>query len=264
MALRSGTSRTRTQDRLSAAGDWADDWSEPEKPQRDWKKLFLIVGLAALSWVATYVGMLELIESNLGDLPFIHKIIIGFSVAMLMTMVIWLLDKMFSPIDWFTKACYIGGYLFLSIISVGFGFGFYWKVLESRGEASRSAESAIAQVQSSLYAASTRLEQLQSTLAQLTTDVHREGGGGARQRQVLPQQRARRRAAPQDARRGRRPLQVRLRLRQGRASPRSRATWRRSMPSCQDRRGRPGRSSTPRPATATSSCAGSAASSTSP
>ena len=42
MALRSGTSRTRTQDRLSAAGDWADDWSEPEKPQRDWKKLFLI------------------------------------------------------------------------------------------------------------------------------------------------------------------------------------------------------------------------------
>ena len=60
-----------------------------------------------------------------------------------MTMIIWLLDKMFSPTDAFTKACYIAGYLFLSIISVGFGFGFYWKVLESRGEASRSAESAI-------------------------------------------------------------------------------------------------------------------------
>jgi hypothetical protein len=169
MALRSGTSRTRTQDRLSVAEDWANDWSEPEKPQRDWKKLFLIVGLAALSWVATYVGMLELVKSNMGDLPLVHKIIIGFSVAMLMTMVVWLLDQMFSPIDWFTRLSYVAGYIFLTIISVGFGFGFYWKVLESRAEASRSAESAVGQVQSSLHGASTRLEQLQSTLVQLST-----------------------------------------------------------------------------------------------
>jgi hypothetical protein len=168
MALRSRTSRIRTQDRLSAAGDWADDWSEPEKPQRDWKKLFLVAGLAALSWVATYVGMLELIKSNMGDLPLVHKIIIGFSVAMLMTMVVWLLDQMFSPIDWFTKLSYVCGYIFLTIISVGFGFGFYWKVLESRAEASRSAESAVGQVQSSLHGASTRLEQLQGTLVQLS------------------------------------------------------------------------------------------------
>ena len=142
---------------------------EDDGSHRDPKRLFLVIGLGVLSWVATYVGMLELIESNLGDLPFIHKIIVGFSVAMLMTMIIWLLDKMFSPTDAFTKACYIAGYLFLSIISVGFGFGFYWKVLESRGEASRSAESAITQVQTALFAASTRLEQLQSTLDALTT-----------------------------------------------------------------------------------------------
>ena len=58
--------------------------------------------------------------------------------------------------------------MFLSIISIGFGFGFYWKVLESHGEASRSAESAVGQVQGSLHAASTRLEQLQGTLIQLT------------------------------------------------------------------------------------------------
>ena len=139
MAPRLRTSRTVTQDRSIAAGGWTDDWSEPERPQRDWKKLFLIVGLAGLSWVATYVGMLELIKSNMGDLPLVHKIIIGFSVAMLMTMVVWLLDQMFSPIDWFTKLAYVCGYIFLTIISVGFGFGFYWKVLESRAEAARSA-----------------------------------------------------------------------------------------------------------------------------
>ncbi len=59
--------------------------------------------------------------------------------------------------------------MFLTIISVGFGFGFYWKVLESRSESSRSAESAVSQVQNSLHAASTRLEQLNATLVQLAT-----------------------------------------------------------------------------------------------
>lgn len=139
-----------------------------DKQERDWKRTVLIVGLGALSWVATYVGMLELIEANMGDLPIIHKLIIGFSVAMLMTMIIWLLDQMFKPHPFSTKVAYAAGYIFLSLISVGFGFGFYWKVLESRGEASRSAESAVTQVQNSLHAASTRLEQLQSTLVQLT------------------------------------------------------------------------------------------------
>jgi hypothetical protein len=141
----------------------APDYSQP----RDLKKLVLIVGLGTLSWVATYVGMLELIEANMGDLPLVHKLIIGFSVAMLMTMIVWLLDQMFAPIGFATRLAYIAGYIFLSIISVGFGFGFYWKVLESRAESSRSAESAVTAVQSSLNAASTRLEQLNATLIQL-------------------------------------------------------------------------------------------------
>lgn len=130
--------------------------------------MVLIFGLGTLSWVATYVGMLELIEANMGDLPLIHRIIVGFSVAMLMTMIIWLLDQLFRPQPLTTKLFYASGYIFLSLISIGFGFGFYWKVLESRGEASRSAESAVSQVQNSLHGASTRLAQLQATLTQLT------------------------------------------------------------------------------------------------
>jgi hypothetical protein len=91
-----------------------------------------------------------------------------FSVAMLMIMIVWLLDQIFSEIGWTTRILYVSGYLLLTAISVGFGFGFYWKVLESRGEASRSAESAVGQVQNSLHAGVTRLEQLQSTLTSLT------------------------------------------------------------------------------------------------
>ena len=140
----------------------------PHKPPRDWKRLILIIGLGTLSWVATYVGMLELIEANMGDLPLVHRIIVGFSVAMLMTMIVWLLDQLFRPQPFTTKLFYAAGYVFLSLISIGFGFGFYWKVLESRGEATRSAEGAVSQVQNSLHGAETRLEQLQATLMQLT------------------------------------------------------------------------------------------------
>ena len=171
MAFMSGASKTRARapsESLSVPLDRTEEWDEPEKPRRDWTKFILILGLASLSWVATYVGMLELIQSNMGSLPITHKVIIGFSVAMLMTMIVWLLDQLFAPLDWFTKGAYVGGYVFLTIISIGFGFGFYWKVLESRSEAARSAESAVGQVQSSLHAASTRLEQLQSTLVELS------------------------------------------------------------------------------------------------
>src|SRR5262245_15798500 len=150
---------------VSAAGHWLD----VEKPAPDFKRLLLLIGLGGLSWVATYVGMLELIQANLGDLPLTHKVIVGFSCAMLIVMFVCLLDRMFGPVRAGTRLSYIAGYLFLSIISVGFGFGFYWKVLESHGVSSRSAESAITQVQSDLFAAATRLEQLQSTLDQLTT-----------------------------------------------------------------------------------------------
>lgn len=143
-----------------------DETSE-QKPKRDIKKTFLVAGLAILSWVATFVGMLELIEANMGDLPIMHKIIIGFSVAMLMTMVVWLLDQLFQPIGFMTRLAYTGGYIFLSIISIGFGFGFYWKVLESRGEGTRGAETAIASVQAPLQTAAARLESLQTTLVRL-------------------------------------------------------------------------------------------------
>jgi hypothetical protein len=156
---------------------------EPEShPPRDLKKLILIIGLGTLSWVATYVGMLELIQANMGDLPLIHKLIVGFSVAMLMMMIVWLLDQMFQPVGFATRLAYVAGYLFLSLISVGFGFGFYWKVLESRSESSRSAELAVTGVQTSLNVGSTRLEQLNATLLQVAelskrkADIERDKG----------------------------------------------------------------------------------------
>jgi hypothetical protein len=162
------TEDTARRPRAAADPSGDDGWDRVPAPQRDWKKTVLVAGLGVLSWVATYIGMLELIEANMGELPLVHKAVIAFSVGMLMIMIIWLLDQLFSPISLVTRTLYLAGYLFLTVISVGFGFGFYWKVLESRSEASRSAESAGGQVQGSLLAASSRLEQLQGTLDTLT------------------------------------------------------------------------------------------------
>ncbi|MGZ8400663.1 MAG: hypothetical protein ACXWVI_05140 [Methyloceanibacter sp.] len=137
------------------------------------KKIFLIVCLAGLSWFATYVGMLELIAANTGEVSLAHKIAIGFAVATLMLMILYILDALFSPISWWLRVLYIFGYVLLTLISVGFGFGFYWKVLESRGEATRSAEAAIGQVQRALEESKTRIAQLGATLDTLTV-VSRE------------------------------------------------------------------------------------------
>ncbi len=131
-------------------------------------KFLLILGLGFLSWLATYTGILELIIANSGDMSFSYRIAIAFAVAMLMLMIIYLLDSLFSPLRWWLRLLYLTGYLFLTLISVGFGFGFYWKFLESRAEATRSAESAVGQVQTSLQTGQTRLEQLLTTLTTLT------------------------------------------------------------------------------------------------
>jgi hypothetical protein len=145
------------------------------------KKIFLVVCLAGLSWYATYTGMLELIRANTGDVPFVHQIAIGFAVAMLMLMVLYILDALFSPISWWLRLLYILGYVSLTLISIGFSFGFFWKVLESRGEAPRSAEAATGQVQRTLEEGKARIAQLGSTLDTLT-GVSREKEAEERER----------------------------------------------------------------------------------
>jgi hypothetical protein len=141
---------------------------DEKKTPIDIKKVLLIIGLGTLSWVSTYSGLLELITANSGDIGFTYKLAIGFAVAMLMLMIVYILDQLFAPLNWALRTIFVFGYLFLTLISIGFGFGFYWKFLESRSEATRSAESAVGQVQGSLQAGQSRLEQLESTLTTLT------------------------------------------------------------------------------------------------
>jgi hypothetical protein len=145
------------------------------------KTLLLVAGLGALSWIATYVGMVELIAANMGALPLSAKITVGCSVTLLTLTIIYLLDTMFSPIHGLSRACVAAGYLLLSILSVSFGFAFYCKMLENRSLAFRAASSVI-QAQTSLFGAAMRLKRLEEALLSLSAtamqkaDIERSSG----------------------------------------------------------------------------------------
>ena len=154
-----------------------------------WKSILLIIGLTTLSWISTYTGMLELITANAGQISMMIMVAVGFAVAILQLMILFILDQFFSK-DFYqgkrvlaTFPLYLAGYLFLTLISVGFGFGFYWKYLEARTESGASAEASISAVQSQLQRGASQLEQLQATLGTLATisenraTTEREQGG---------------------------------------------------------------------------------------
>lgn len=154
-----------------------------------WKSILLIIGLTTLSWISTYTGMLELITANAGQVSTIITVAVGFAVAVLQLMILFILDQFFSRSFYEGKRVlaifplYLAGYLFLTLISVGFGFGFYWKYLEARTASSASAEASITEVQSQLQRGASQLDQLKSTLGTLAAissqraQTEREEGG---------------------------------------------------------------------------------------
>lgn len=154
-----------------------------------WKSILLIIGLTTLSWISTYTGMLELITANAGQISTVITVAVGFAVAVLQLMILFILDQFFSREFYQGKRVlaifplYLAGYLFLTLISVGFGFGFYWKYLEARTASSASAEASITQVQSQLQRGASQLDQLQATLGTLAAisgeraETEREEGG---------------------------------------------------------------------------------------
>ena len=160
-----------------------------ERFAASWKSILLIIGLTLLSWISTYTGMLELISANAGQISMTIIVAVAFAVAILQLMILFVLDQIFSKEFYARRSViaifplYLAGYLFLTLISVGFGFGFYWKYLEARTEATVSAESSVGQVQSLLERGQSQLQQLEATLGTLATisteraTTERERGG---------------------------------------------------------------------------------------
>ena len=145
---------------------------------------FLLAGLTLLSWVATFSGLVEFIKASIGDLDWKMYLVVGIAVAMLQFMILFVLGAFFS------KTLGLSGwlffpllYIFLTVISVSFGFGFFWKYIAARSETTASAETSIIRVQAGLDQAKSRLQGLQSTLIDLANisakkaDIERFSGG---------------------------------------------------------------------------------------
>jgi hypothetical protein len=127
-------------------------------------KSLLVAGLGLAMWYATFDGMLQLIEANFGSLDFRTKVVIGFTVSLLTFMIILILHEFFKPKPvWLLLLC-IAGYIFLSVISVGFGFSFYWKLINSKVEATEGASAAVTELKSALEQGKDKLVEVQHNL----------------------------------------------------------------------------------------------------
>lgn len=128
----------------------------------------LLAALSVLSWVATYIGVLEFIAASKTELTTALYIVLGAVVALVQTMIVYILHSLFSrrlPI--FLRPFLVLLYLLFSIITVGFGFGFFWKLLSASSETLKSAETSVTIVQSALNRNKDRFENLQFTLREL-------------------------------------------------------------------------------------------------
>src|ERR1700688_1593058 len=104
----------------------------------------LLVGLTTLSWVATYTGLLDYIKASAGNIDPIMYAVIGVAVAMLQFMILYTLTTLFSGnLGFVLWPFFVGVYLFLTVVSISFGFGFFWKYIAARSETSASAETSI-------------------------------------------------------------------------------------------------------------------------
>jgi len=146
--------------------------------------VLLLTGLSILAWISTYTGIMELIAASSGDIGLLAQIAVAFAVFMLQLMILYILDAMFSgQLRWWLWPFYIGGYIVLFLISVGFAFGFYWKYLESGSVTTQAAESSVTRIQQDLQLGTSRLEQLQTTFISLTristekAETERSAGG---------------------------------------------------------------------------------------
>lgn len=141
-----------------------------KRPGFSWIWLLLLTGLSLLSWASTYTGIMELITASSGAVTLETQLAVGFAVAMLQLMIVYILDALFSEqLRWWLRPLYLAGYAMLFLIAVGFAFGFYWKYLEAGSVTTSAAEASLLRIQEAMQLGTSRMEQLQSTFATLET-----------------------------------------------------------------------------------------------
>ncbi|MFN7164959.1 MAG: hypothetical protein ACK4P2_09105 [Hyphomonas sp.] len=129
--------------------------------------IFCLVVFVTISFIGTYTGMLQVLQS--GDNSFGILGIVGVFLFILATTVImaYSVSEMFrSGRSFWPRMSLVLTYMVTLLISVSFGFAFYWTQLEARTQAVGDAERYLTVFDREITVADT---QLAGTLATLTT-----------------------------------------------------------------------------------------------
>lgn len=130
----------------------------------DWTKILLLTALLGLSWWSTTQGLIGLITATNGAPSTIGMVTIGIAIGVLTALISWTLDRLKNGKTGLLAPLFIAGYALLTIISVGFGYGFYWTHIESQSAAQRAAETETERLEQKFTAAFSRLDESVSAL----------------------------------------------------------------------------------------------------
>jgi hypothetical protein len=129
----------------------------------------LIVGFSCLVAYATYDGLYQLIAANIvnGKPPPAVHLLIGVSSSLLVLTIIYTLQRMRAERIFWRRVSWFAAYFVLVLLSIGIGFGFYWKYLNSSDVELREQRDALLQVGDTLDSASQQVATLLSATAAL-------------------------------------------------------------------------------------------------
>ena len=148
-------------------------WFKGPKLPRQWKntkRWVLIIGLTAISWIATFRGMLEIIQANYAaELDTLMVVAIGAAVALLMLMILYVLDTLFTRPRWIMFGVLLAVYVLLELISIGFGFGFYWKIIAAKSFVAQNTELATTDIVTSMKVTRSRLQNITASIDDAAT-----------------------------------------------------------------------------------------------
>lgn len=133
-----------------------------------WRRWSVISILLALSWWATYDGVLKYISSS-ATVTTQLNIVVTVATVTIITLILYSLDEIFAArgrksLNWFG---FVAFYLFLTFISTGFSFGFYWSWFNARTFEDKKTADVTASVVSKFYSANNSLQSVTLSLKKL-------------------------------------------------------------------------------------------------
>lgn len=162
--------KSQNQNSFQQPGGIASQLPEPEQFKDEWPVYIFLF----LSWFSTTAGLVGLIHGEREGFPWQTWFIIGLLIFGATMMMKRFLDRIFVAEDWFTRITAVLGYIFLMLVSVFFGFAFYWGQIESREQTFSTAFENIDRNTQELQNQNSALQELNSAYSALARQSESE------------------------------------------------------------------------------------------